>query len=461
MTHFRTQRQAVLLAVCVLVASCLWLVGIVGCDGEQAASSVPGDTPSSAAEPIRILWAEWPPADALQEFGNDYQKLSGVPVTVVKKSWAGDFQNTAFNEFRNRGTTYDIVVGDSQWLGLGVSGGHYLDLTDWAKANIQMDRIAPAAWKWYCEYPKGSSRYFAVPCEADVMAWFYRKDLFEDPAHKAAFRQYLQDLKVADAFDLAPPKTWEQLRLVAQYFKDKAGLIGVVMPTSRDYDMATMSFQQVMWGFGGDYGDFAKSTVAINSPQTVEALTFFTRLMDATSPGGKNMTFDEVVQSYISGQAVMGTNFMAFFPGIAASDYGDRTGYFNVPAGPVGRFASLGGQGMSINAHITPDRQQKAKDFIKWLSTPETQARWASHKGCFTSTTSVMTSDSFKLAAPYNPLFEEAFGLMRDFWSVPQYDQLLQVCQREFCAVWQDRADAEQAAKNVQREHEQILKSAP
>jgi multiple sugar transport system substrate-binding protein len=417
------------------------------------------NTRSEQDQTIRILWADWQPADALAELGRAYEMATGIPVVVVKKSWAGDFLNTTLNEFRNNGDKYDIIIGDSQWLGMGVQGNHYVELTDWIPENIDVDAIAPAAWKWYCEYPKDSKRYFAVPCEADAMAWCYRKDLFEDPKHQEGFAAFLKEQGVSEAFELAPPRTWEQLRLIGQYFKDKTGINGLVMPTSRDYDMATMSFQQVMWAFGGEYGDYATNQVKIDSPQTAEALRFFTKLMNATSAGGRNMTFDEVGPAYYTGNAAMACNFLAFFPAISSNpDYGSRTGYFNMPAGPGGlRFATLGGQGMSINAHINPERQQRAKDFLKWFSTKEVQYKWA-EKGGFTSDLEVMRSDTFKAAAPYNPLFEEAFGIMNDFWAVPEFDQLMKVCQREFCSVFQGGADPVTAVQNIAREHEAILR---
>ena len=432
----------------------LVLLGTLGCDNSSS-----GGSSGSNEKTIRILWADWQPADALAELGKEYEKATGTPVVVVKKSWAGDFLNTTLNEFRNNGDQYDIIIGDSQWMGMGVQGRHYVELTDWIPANIDVSEIAPSAWKWYCEYPKGSKKLYAVPCEADAMAWCYRKDLFEDPNHQRAFGQYLVEMGQTQQLKLEPPRTWEHLRWIAQYFKDKAGINGLVMPTSRDYDMATMSFQQVMWAYGGEYGDYATHEVKINSPQTIEALRFFTKLMNATSAGGRNMTFDEVGPAYYTGNAAMACNFFAFFPAIASNpDYGKRTGYFNMPAGPDGkRFATLGGQGMSINAHVSADRQQRAKDFLKWFSTKEVQYKWA-EKGGFTSNLEVMKSDAFRSAAPYNPLFEDAFNIMNDFWAVPEFDQLMKVCQREFCSVFQDGADPAKAVESIAREHEAILR---
>lgn len=415
---------------------------------------------------IRILWAEWRPSDVLAELVKGYEAKTGVPVKVIKKSWDGAFGDATFAEFRNRDDNYDIIIGDSQWMGLGVVGGHYLELTDWMKANVDLAAIDTSALKWYCEYPKGGARYYAVPCEADAMAWVYRKDLFEDKDHKEAFAAYLAQ-KGVPAFPLAPPKTWEQLRLIGLYFKEKVpGMAGLVMPTSRKYDQATMSFEQVMWAFGGEFGDYVDNKVTVNSKRTVEALRFFTSLMDATSPGGRNMGYGEVAAEFVAGRAAMACNFFAFFPLFASPgdnpDFHDKVGFFNSPAhvdaqGVSRRAASLGGQGMSINSHISPERQQRALDFLKWFSSAETQREWAA-KGGYTSRTDILQGEEFRKATAFNGLFEEAFRMMRDFWAVPEFDEMMKVCQREFCAVFQDGADPVSAAEQVQLEHEAILK---
>jgi ABC-type glycerol-3-phosphate transport system substrate-binding protein len=245
-------------------------------------------------------------------------------------------------------------------------------------------------------------------------------------------------------------------------------MAGLVMPTARGYDKATMTFQAIMWAFGGEYGNYATNQVTIDSPNTVEALRFFTSLMEATSPGGRNMGYSEVNAEFLAGRSAMACNFMAFFPVLASAsdnpDFHDKIGYFNSPGhvdgrGAFHRAATLGGQGMSINAHIDPERQARAKDFLKWFSERDTQRMWA-EKGGFTSNKTILASAAFKTATPYNSIFEEAFGLMKDFWSLPEYDDLMKACQREFCAVFQDGADPVAAVKQVQVEHEAILRKA-
>ncbi len=85
--------------------------------GAGALALTLGAVPASAQE-LTIFWAEWDPANYLQELVNDYTAETGVKVTVQTTPWP-DFQTKAFTEFNAHGDAYDMVVGDSQWLGAG------------------------------------------------------------------------------------------------------------------------------------------------------------------------------------------------------------------------------------------------------------------------------------------------------------------------------------------------------
>jgi multiple sugar transport system substrate-binding protein len=93
------------------------------------ALTLAGSVSSLHAQELTIFWAEWDPANYLQELVNEYEKETGVKVTVETTPWQ-DFQTKAFTEFNAKGSAYDMVVGDSQWIGAASEAGHYVDLTD-------------------------------------------------------------------------------------------------------------------------------------------------------------------------------------------------------------------------------------------------------------------------------------------------------------------------------------------
>ena len=159
---------------------------------------------------ITIFWAEWDPANYMQELCNIFTEETGIVANVETTPWS-DFQTKTFSEFAARGDAYDMVIGDSQWLGRGATQGHYVDLTKWIKDRGVDKSMAPATIVAYAEYPKGSGKYWAVPAEGDACGWSYRKDKFEDPKEMAAF-------KAEYGYKLDVPDTWYQLLDIAEFF---------------------------------------------------------------------------------------------------------------------------------------------------------------------------------------------------------------------------------------------------
>ena len=113
-------------------------------------------------ETLRVAWAEWAPADYLQELSKDFTKETGIDVEIVQIPWPS-FQNKIDLGFVGKSDSYDIVIGDSQWLGSNSVGGHYVKLTDWIDKNIDVDSIYGPAMTAFAEYPKGSKEYWALP----------------------------------------------------------------------------------------------------------------------------------------------------------------------------------------------------------------------------------------------------------------------------------------------------------
>ncbi|MGA2128353.1 MAG: ABC transporter substrate-binding protein, partial [Xanthobacteraceae bacterium] len=205
---------------------------------------------SAVAEELTIFWAEWDPANYLQELVNDYTKQTGVKVTVETTPWS-DFQTKTFREFAAKGSTYDMVVGDSQWLGAGSTEGHYVDLTEFFKKNNLDKLMLPATVAGYAEYPPGSKKYWAIPLEGDANGWAYRKDWFEDPKEKAAF-------KAKYGYELGVPQDYKQLRDIAEFFhRPDQKRYGVAIYTDNSYDAIAMGVEQTIFSYGGDLGDYS------------------------------------------------------------------------------------------------------------------------------------------------------------------------------------------------------------
>jgi len=337
-----------------------------------------GGAASVAAQDVKelnIWWAQWDPANYLQQIGNDYEKATGIKVTVTQTPWP-NYPDRVYTEWAAKGTSFDLVVGDSQWLGAGATQGHYVDLTKFMADNGIDKTVTPATLTYYGEYPAGSKTYWAYPTEGDANGFAYRKDLFENKDEMAAF-------KAKYGYDLAVPQTWAQLRDIAEFFtRPDKGLYGVNVYTQKAGDGMTMGFENVFFSYGCNWQDKDNNVLGVvNADACANALDMYKELHSFAPPGNNDSFFQEMNDSFTNGQAAMIMNYFAFFPALnnpQTNKFIDSTGYFAMPAGPDGqRFAALGGQGISVNSHIDDAHQKAALDFIKWFASDDIQQRWA------------------------------------------------------------------------------------
>ncbi len=445
------------------------VVALVAC-GPQATPEPPAEEPAEepteappeepAVEELKILWAQWDPAAYLQQIGNMYEEETGIKVKIVQEPW-GSFGDRFFTEMAAQGDAWDMVVGDSQWLGQGAIQGHYLEMTDFLNTTGLADSVTEATLTYYGEYPPASGQLWGFPTEGDADGWAYRKDLFEDPDEKAAFEEEY-------GYELAVPKTYSELYDIANFFtRPDDGLYGVAIYSQKDYDAITMGVENTFFSYGARWQDPETFEVQgyVNSDKAIEGVQMYKDLYDCCqAPGLTNAFYSETNDAFISGQVAMSMNYFAFFPALAnpgVSPYAEDTGFFPNPAGPYGdRHAALGGQGLSIISYISEERQEASKDFVRWFGQEEIQAEWAALGG-FTCNANVLESEAFLNATPFNPAFATTMTFVMDFWNIPEYAQLLEVTQRELhrCVV-AGEATAQETMERIAEEHHEILVDA-
>jgi multiple sugar transport system substrate-binding protein len=417
-----------------------------------------GATLFAAPKELSILWAQWDPADYLQQLCKEYQAATGIAVKVLQEPW-GSFGDRFYTAMAAKGTEWDMVIGDSQWLGTGATSGQYVELTKFMNDNKLVNSVTPATLKYYGEYPTGSKKYWAFPTEGDACGWAYRADLFNDATEKANFKKKY-------GYELAVPNTWKQFYDIAEFFtrKDK-GLYGSAIYTQKDYDALTMGVESALFSYGVDWQGKNNSVLGVvNSAKAIAAVKLYHDLYQNFQPPGlSNAFFPEMNDAFTSGKAVMIMNYFAFLPALANKGtnpkYYDKVGYFVNPAGPDGQqFAALGGQGVSIISYISKDRQQASLDFIKWFAQDKTQARWA-ELGGYTCNVKALQSDAFLKSQPYNPAFAKTMTMVKDFWNIPAYGPLLASAQKNLHKyIVENVGTAKEAMDTMAAEQDKILR---
>lgn len=429
------------------------------------------ETPETNKKSITIWWAQWDPAVGLQELGKRFEQETGIAVKVHQIPWPS-YQDQVFLNFGNNKTDFDIVIGDSQWIGRGATRGLYLDLTDWLPTATDMSKIHPRAARYLCEYPPQSGKFFAAPCETDAIGFVYRKDWFDNESERATFKQQY-------GRELAPPNTWAEFKDIAAFFNrpDKKQY-GCALLTGRGYDSLTMGFQMFLWGFGGSWGDpnTFETLNHVNKPEVAAGLEFLKNLIALGPNGASNFDYGKTYEAFINGSTAMSMNYFAFYPGIV-KQMGDKAGFFMVPKTNAKeivtlggkqvtistsnkRAISLGGQGFSISTKVSKEQQDLSKKFIAWFLETKNQEEWITKDAGFTANIDILNSKTFRQATPYNAPFAESLDHVQDFWNVPVYNELLAVSQRYLGEAIDGVRPSQEALNLLAKEHNQIFKDA-
>ena len=198
-----------------------------------------------------------------------------------------------------------------------------------------MADIAPAVSKYLCKDPQG--KIVAAPCEPDAMGIVYRADLFKKHG-------------------ITAPKTWEDILAACQKInKEDPSINGWVSPAKGGGDSITMSYQNFLYAFGGEWGkvDDGKYVVKgiVNSDAAVQGLDFYKKLLATSSPQFKELNYN-AQEKFKNGSTAVLMTFFAFFPDIEANKKeGWELAYMPIPPLKADgkAIASLGGQGFSIS----------------------------------------------------------------------------------------------------------------
>ena len=413
---------------------------------------------SAQAKKITLCWAAWDPANALVELSKDFTAKTGIQMAFEFVPWTS-FADRFLNELNSKGQLCDLIIGDSQWIGGAAENGHYVKLNDFFDKNgIKMSDFEAATVLGYSEWPKKTPNYWALPAMGDAVGWTYRKDWFARPEIRAEFKK-------KTGRELAPPKTYTELKEIAEFFQNRVidgkKVYGAYIYTERGSEGITMGVTNVLYDWGFEYDDPGKPYRMegfVNSPGAVAGLEFYKALYKCcTAPGLTNAYMSEGLDAFKSGQVAMQMNFFAFFPGLYKDPNvgGDKIGFFANPAQKK-QFTQLGGQGLSVVSYSK--HRDEALQYVKWFAQPDVQKKWWALGG-YSCHKAVLNDPSFPKSAPFAQDFLTSMGMVKDFWAEPSYAQLLLAMQkRVHDYVVADKGTAKEALDALVQDWTKVFK---
>jgi multiple sugar transport system substrate-binding protein len=394
---------------------------------------------------LNLLWFDWGPCRILRDALVQTYDAAVVNVTCV---FILDWKTDVFHALRlGSSSEYDVVILDSQWIGLGAANDLLMDITEFVD-TLDIQDYFQGPFDSYGEYPPNSKRYFGIPLVTDVMLLTYRKDVFDA-------------IEVDDVFTL------EKLVETSRRITDNDTLptrygytsLWCADPTTCFEDEVATVWNQMAWSFGGALWDSTTFRIdgILQSDENVRSLELAKRLLETGPPNAINDSYGHPVARICRGEVAMITTWAAWVQTLDDRDcpFRDRL-QFTVHPGQDQHFLSLGGMGMHVPSKVSPARQSAALDFFRWFQTPETQRQWT-RLGGFPARKSIMASGLFLNARQYSPVFGVSYPLVRDFWNIPEYRTLLEIQTRYLGYALTGVLSAREALERTAAEQQAII----
>lgn len=388
----------------------------------------------------------------------EYDK-SGPDVLVDYKPNTFDDALTKSNQdFANKTGLYDIVVQYNFTLSSSVRNNYVYDISELTKNIPAQEKafeqdIFPALWKEVGYYyndaadPSKGTRMVSYPYVGISMVLMYNKKMFDDPANKTAYQA-----RYGKA--LIPPDNWKDYYNIAQFFTDPAKHTYGVCMEGAPHGLLTAEWTNFLYAFGGRYldknvgwyGD-AGTKVVINSPESVEALKYYTSLKPFNY--GNFTDVDQVQQMRLmkEGKTAMAIAWTDMLYEILKTPKGfdDTFGFTTIP----GSKSIVSGGAYFVNRQSK--HPEAAAKFIVQQLQPETQVKLARLGLC--SPLKSVYQDAAVQKIPYTAALQASLqrgGAVLE--AGPDADMISDVVTNYIQKAWAGEIDAAKAMNGAQAE---------
>lgn len=290
----------------------------------------------------------------------DWETSTGATVKIISKK----------NHFEiDKEIKSDIAAGTTSWC---VGSNHssfapqYADLYVDLKDTLSDDDVAG-----FVSSVIGAStiegRLIMLPrAQFDVSAMYYLKSNYTDEARNAEFKE-------KHGYDLAPPKTWTEVKDQAIFFSDPPNFYGTQY-AGKD-EAIVGRFYEMLVAEGGQYIDDTKKPT-FNSEAGQRALQWFVDLYEAKAvPAGTlSYLWDDLGQGFASGTVALNLDWpgwAGFFNDKEASKAAGNLGVIVQPMGSVTRTGWSGHHGFSVTNDCA--NKDAAISLVQYLTSEESQ----------------------------------------------------------------------------------------
>ncbi len=422
------------------------LVGLIGCTAPVApAATAPEAAPPAVAAGLDACQGQSLVLGSMTDqyvaafrvLVPKFEEASGAKVTLDELGYV-DLYQKLIADFVGHTGNYDLMTVDIVWSGEFGQNEYTLPLDDFMardEADLQLDDILPVAWtlgEW-------QGTHVAYPLAGYANVLNYRKDLLEQAG-------------------IQPPTTQEELTAAAQALTNAdAGVYGIALLGAKGPAVA-QDYMAWVQQYGGRLLD-DEGNPTLNTPENVEILQHFGDLFSYAPAGAMDYWWDQRETAFRSGNVALMEGWSIARAGYENPDISSVAGNVDLTVAPVKAGMEpqfgFGGWGIGINADSTPEEQECAWQFIKWVTSPEIQKEWLRNDGA-PIRRSTMTDPEIVAEYPWMPILLESFekgdGDYRP--RIPQYSIIQDALGTHVNAFLVGQETAEQALEAAQKQVE-------
>ncbi len=458
--------------------------------GGIALSALTGMTMSSAlAKDITIKMAapDWGPTRLMQDMATkQYKAKSGnnVKLEIDFIPWPSFYERVAAS-LSSGEKKYQMIVSDSQWLGAFIEGGHFAKLNKYIDADPELQSIMkdlhPALVKAYSTYPTGADAYYGFPQFPDSYPTWFRKDLFCNAKEQAAYKaKYNRPLPCS--YDEWADADWSDWKNIGIFFTRAKGeplgdgvaendFFGTAYQAGKGYDFSSCQINSFIWQWGGDIWDEKNEPTGqaqgiVNSPTNVKAFEAYLEMLPSSPPIWKTGQMDifAVQDQFMQGNVAAVINWAGLAEPVldaSKSKVHDKVDFALNPGkrmsdGSINRTAQIGGQPFVLTTWNSDEIMLEALEVVKWFLSDSVQKEFVNN-GYLSGLQSIMAWEGHDKARPWNRAHREVVPLLRDFWRIPEFFELLTQQQQEFDKAITGQISAKEALDSIAEFQQELL----
>lgn len=346
--------------------SAIWL-GAIGA-GALLLSSCAGSEPTtdSSGQIVVTFWHSMRGnnGEALQEIVEEFNDSQSE--IVVNASEQGMYEEAYTKLLQVVGTEEAPDVMQMGHMRETVDAGLITPMQEFIDADgeFDVDSLLPVLRASYTM--EGSLQY--MPQSASTNVIFYNADAFEEAG-----------------VDPDQVQTYEDFEDAARALQEEAGMdYGAAFLIDGGVVQSLMGLRGEPIFNNGNGREEPPTEAVFNSPAGVETMTWIQEMYDEGVTGNYGRSFDDLRQPWYAGQVGMiGDTTAATIMHTQSADFAFDSMPLPVPEGVTSAGVGTGGNGMAIFADAPEETQQAAYEFVRFLSSPETQAQWAADTGYF------------------------------------------------------------------------------